>query len=492
MEYILVIDVGTSGIRGSICSRSGEITACRRFEYRPDSDEHGRVEQDMGTFLAQLENLLGLVGRDCAAGGISLCAVSVTSQRSSVIPVDREGTPLGPALMWLDRRSEPICREIDGRRDIYPLCGMTPKPVFSGPKILWLKRNMPELYDRAAKLIGFHELVLHRLTGRFVTDTSVASRSALMDIRTLEWSKPLLELFGVQRAKLCDLIPPGTAAGRLCAGAGRLLGCGDIPVISAGGDQQCAALGMGMVEPGTLCVNLGTGAYTNRLCGHVLLDPDREALCNSSAIPGKWLLETSSQASGMVYDWVRRQFFVGCGPEEMNRQAGEAGPGAHGLLMLPYLLGSGREDGGQRAEGAFLNIGVHTAKGDFARAAMEALTGEIWECLQKQQRFAGGIEKLVCAGGLSRSRLYNQILADTCNVPLEVQRQGEATTAGAFMSAAVALGLQPDLRAAWRGSCGGTDLYVPVGERHEFYRENHRRRRELFLAISRPERRGES
>ncbi len=487
MEYILVIDVGTSGIRGSILDRRGGILAWGKREYRPESDEHGRVEQNADDFLKQLDALLELAGRECAARGISLSAVSVTSQRSSVIPVDREGSPLGPAMMWLDRRSQSICREINGRFDIYPLCGMTARPVFSGPKILWMKQNLPELYGQAAKLIGFHELVLHRLTGNFVTDTSVASRSALLDIHTLEWSEPLLELFGVDRRKLCGLIAPGTAAGNISGPAGRLLGCGAIPVISAGGDQQCAALGMGMVEPGILCANLGTGAYTTLLCDRVVLDPCRKVFCNGSSIPGKWLLETSSRASGMVYDWVKGQFFEGCGAEEMNRQAEQAGLGAHSLLMLPYLLDSGEMSGG-----AFLNIGVHTVKGDFARAALEALAGEIWECLQTQRKFAGTINQLVCAGGLSRSRLYNQILADTCNVPIEVQRQREATTAGAFMSAAVALGLQQNLKAAWRGICGGTDLYLPDREKHEYYMEIHRRRRELFLAISRPERRGES
>lgn len=178
--------------------------------------------------------------------------------------------------------------------------------------------------------------------------------------------------------------------------------------------------------------------------------------------------------------------------EEMNDYAAQAGIGAHELLMLPYLLGSGQENAGAVAEGAFLNIGVHTIKGDFARAALEALAGEIWECLQNQRRFEGVTDRLVCAGGLSHSKLYNQILADTCNVPLEVQRQNEATTVGAFMSAAVTLGLQPDLRAAWCSICGGTDLYVPDRERHKRYMEIHRRRRELFLAISKPERRGET
>lgn len=492
MEYILVIDVGTSRIRGTICGHTGEIVSRRQMEYSPASDGRGGVEQDVGDFLKRLDILLDLTGMDCAAKHIHLCAIAVTSQRSSVIPVDREGEPLGPAIMWLDRRSDSICREINKSIDIYPICGMTARPVYSGPKILWLKRNLPELYEQAFKLIGFHELVLHRLTGNFVTDTSVASRSALLDIHTLKWSPELMKLFGVTEDRICDLIGPGTVAGTLSRRAEAHLRCGEVPVISAGGDQQCAALGMGLLKQGILCVNLGTGAYTTRLCDRVILDPARQTVCNGSAVPGMWLQETSSKASGMVYDWLKRQFFESCTMEEMNDYAAQAGIGAHELLMLPYLLGSGQENAGAVAEGAFLNIGVHTIKGDFARAALEALAGEIWECLQNQRRFEGVTDRLVCAGGLSHSKLYNQILADTCNVPLEVQRQNEATTVGAFMSAAVTLGLQPDLRAAWCSICGGTDLYVPDRERHKRYMEIHRRRRELFLAISKPERRGET
>lgn len=185
MEYILVIDVGTSRIRGTICGHTGEIVSRRQMEYSPASDGRGGVEQDVGDFLKRLDILLDLTGMDCVANHVHLCAIAVTSQRSSIIPVDWEGKPLGPAIMWLDRRSDSICREINKRFNIYPICGMTARPIYSGPKILWLQRNLPKLYEQAFKLIGFHELVLHRLTGNFVTDTSVASRSALLDIHTL-------------------------------------------------------------------------------------------------------------------------------------------------------------------------------------------------------------------------------------------------------------------------------------------------------------------
>ena len=128
---------------------------------------------------------------------------------------------------------------------VYGICGMRPSPVFSAPKMQYIKTYMPEIYEKAVKLIGFQEYVLHYLTGEYITDTSIASRTCLYDLHREMWSEELLGLFGIDKGKLCGLAPAGSVIGETAVGINHLLGIRHgIPVVSAGGDQQCAALGM--------------------------------------------------------------------------------------------------------------------------------------------------------------------------------------------------------------------------------------------------------
>jgi sugar (pentulose or hexulose) kinase len=486
LEYLLSLDAGTSSMRGGIYDRAGARCFFRQILYTVCSSRDGRVEMDPKTFLNALLEITRAAGEYCEENKIDLFAVVLTSQRSSLITVDLEGNPLRDAIMWQDKRTALICDEVNQRFDTYKVCGMVAMPVFTAPKILWLRQNERDIFDKAYKFLGVHEYLLYRLTGNFVTDVSVASRSCLLDICRLRWSDELLSLFEVDPKKLCNIVSVGAVCGMTTDEISSLLNCKrPIPVIAAGGDQQCAALGMEVTCTGVYSVNCGTGAYAVTIVEAPLFDPCKNVICNVSAIPGKWILEASTMSSGMVYNWFNSQFYQDDSYQKANADAAASPAGANGVIMLPDLMGRGMPDWDDNARGTFYNIGYHTQKSDFTRAVMESLAAELSNCLVMLRELTGKIGRVRCSGGLAKNSLFNQIQADMYGVPVYVKKNCEATMRGAWASATVTLGWHSDYNQAFTAEiCGREEKYTPDEKNASIYRKCNCARHLLYKSIN--------
>lgn len=296
----LVIDIGTSSARLLVIDRKGVI--CTKFQknYPLYVLNESTAIQKPEEVMEKIWEMLKAAGEWLGQNQMEAEVISVTGQRSSVIPVDEYGSAMTEAISWQDRRAAEICLEYKNEwKKIYQITGMKLSPVFSAPKMVWLKKNKPEVYQRAYKLIGFQEYVIYQLTHQFATDHSIASRTSLFDIKKLEWSEELLLIFGVKKEKLCSLIPVGGIVGNTIDEVSKCLKQRtSIPVISAGGDQQCAALGLGCLEHGDMEVNSGTGAYVIGLSDVPVLDKKMSVNCNVSAIPRKWIVEGAVLSAG--------------------------------------------------------------------------------------------------------------------------------------------------------------------------------------------------
>lgn len=245
--HILTVDVGTSSMRGIVFTREGRALFSGQRAYQPLYLQNGWVEQEPADWESALFALLSQAAEAAGAGGWGLDAIALTSQRSSIIPVDKDMRPLCNAIMWQDKRVEPLCRELERENNwVFKRCGSRVNPVFSGTKMAWLRRERPDLYKKAYKLLAVPDYLLWLLTGRLATDHTYGSRSLLMNLRTRQWDRDLLALFGVGEEKLCPLIEPGSVCGILTKEAAARTGLSQgLPVVTAGGDQQCGAIGQG-------------------------------------------------------------------------------------------------------------------------------------------------------------------------------------------------------------------------------------------------------
>jgi sugar (pentulose or hexulose) kinase len=482
---IITIDIGTTSMRAILFDAEGGQLALAREDNPPAYYADGRVEQAATTWEGILERILSACAGEARERGITVEGIALTSQRSSVIPVDREGAPLRPAIMWQDQRTEAICNRLAPRNaEVYRVCGMRVTTVMSACKMTWLRENEPDLFGRAWKLVGIHDFVLRALTGAFLTDHSLASRTNLLNLEKLDWDEGLMDLFGVPRSMLCDLVKPGSVAGGLEAGLAARVGIrAGTPVITAGGDQQCAALGLGLTGPDRVVANTGTGSYVLGYSARPAFDPDMRAFCNAAAIPGAYVVEAGMSASGVLYRWFNENFYSeaknSCadGLAAMNEEAASSPAGANGVAFLPrYKLGGDTEKGaagGAMEKGLFYGLTIATRRGDMVRALLEGIAAEMAENLRLVEALAGKAGSVHASGGLTRFDLFNQIQADLYGLPVRKAGHGEATAVGAWISAAKTLGFygsyEEAVAASERGSeiqeCAPDPANAPIYER---------------------------
>jgi sugar (pentulose or hexulose) kinase len=487
---VIAVDIGTSSLRAVLFDSAGRVRHLSRRDCVPSFLDGGRVEQDPGTWLS----LVPAAIRDCAEaartvdGGLAVEALSFTAQRSSVIPVDSGGAPLRPAIMWQDTRTEGICARLrDVQSLVYGKTGMRITPVFSAVKMTWLKENEPEVFRAAAKLVGIQDFVIRDLTGSFATDRTLASRTNLYNLYTGDWDDELLALFGVERSQLCPLVDQGSVAGRLTAAAAERLSLPQgLPVVSAGGDQQCAALGLGLLGAGDVVVNTGTGSYVVAHSAAPATDPEMRVMCNASAIPGAFILEAGTLTTGTVYRWFSENFYDRKATfPEMDAEALSSPPGANGVVLLPHFKGSGAPTWNPAARGLFYNLTLGTTRADMARSVLEGIVAEMSESLDAVARLAGPPAAIRVAGGLAKSDLFNQIQADVYGRDVLRPAEAEATALGAWISASVAVGLQSGYAEAYRRATNEASerTYSADPDRAAVYRDLRRMKALLFRSL---------
>ncbi|MFA7055362.1 MAG: FGGY family carbohydrate kinase, partial [Acholeplasmataceae bacterium] len=211
MKKIVVVDVGTQSLRAIVYNTQGEQLFVSQLQYSPMFNGI-EVEQDPRTFKDSLYGTLKEVANFAKQNQIEIGQIAVTSQRASIIPIDKNGKVLHNAITWQDRRSYEETDRVTKKmsmQDIYHKTGLRLDSYFSAPKMMWLKRNRPEIYEAAHKIIGVQDYVVYLLTNRFVTDSTQAARTLLMNINTFQWDDELLDAFELDKKLLCDIVKPG-------------------------------------------------------------------------------------------------------------------------------------------------------------------------------------------------------------------------------------------------------------------------------------------
>jgi sugar (pentulose or hexulose) kinase len=245
-----------------------------------------------------------------------------------------------------------------------------------------------------------------------------------------------------------------------------------IPVITAGGDQQCAALGLGLTGPDRVVANTGTGSYVLGYSARPVFDPEMRAFCNAAAIPGAYVVEAGMSASGAVYRWFSENFYSeaknSCtdGLTAMNEETAASPPGANGIIFLPRFRAGGIDSAAESnaaEKGLFYGLTLATRRGDMARALLEGIAADMAENLGLVETLAGKARCVYASGGLTRFELFNQIQADLYGLPVRKAGLGEATALGAWISAATTLGLYGSFKEAAAASEQGAELqeYAP-------------------------------
>ncbi|MDD4193650.1 MAG: FGGY family carbohydrate kinase [Acholeplasmataceae bacterium] len=446
MKKIVVVDVGTQSLRAIVYNTQGEQLFVSQLQYSPMFNGI-EVEQDPRTFKDSLYGTLKEVANFAKQNQIEIGQIAVTSQRASIIPIDKNGKVLHNAITWQDRRSYEETDRVTKKmsmQDIYHKTGLRLDSYFSAPKMMWLKRNRPEIYEATHKIIGVQDYVVYLLTNRFVTDSTQAARTLLMNINTFQWDDELLDAFELDKKLLCDIVKPGSIVGTLGDQLVEKTGLSkSIEVITAGGDQQCAAVGLNVLRPGTLEANIGTGSFIIAYSEKPAFDENMRILCSASAVADQWIVEAGLLTSGAIYTWYKDNFYKnGSGPIDydlINQEVTEAQAGSNGLVFVPHFKGSAAPYWNPLSKGVFFNAMFDHKRGDFARSILEGIAMEMAQNIELIENTVGYVDIIHAAGGLTKFPTFNQIQADIFNKAVSVYSSAEATALGALITTLVTL-----------------------------------------------------
>jgi xylulokinase/glycerol kinase len=494
MRYIIALDLGTSSMRSILYDENGKSACAFGHEYHAEFPRPSWVEQSPESWKRAAADVLFRTASFIKDRGLAVCGIAVTSQRSSLIPVDKEGRPLCSAIMWQDKRTIAECdgliREY-GLEHLYRLTGLRANPYFVLPKILWLKANENGIYRTMRKALGVQDYVVYCLTGEYVTDYTQAGRTMLMNIEKFQWEEDLLRIAGISAGTLPRLLPPGSVAGKLTPAFAALTGLPEgLPVAVSGGDQQNAAVALGVTAPGMAEANTGTGSFVVSYADKPVFDASCRVLVQASAIAGKWVMEAGIFNTGSIYRWFKEQYCRDLADHPkpyaaMDDEAVKSGLGARGVMMLPHFEGSAAPYWNPMAKGLFFNLSLGTTRGDMNRAILEGIAMEISDCLELIEELTGTITAVNVAGGMVKSDLFCRIQAGFYNRPVIRCKNSEASSLGACMVSAAALGMHPGLDAAFRAMGAGVEMsFQPHTKDAGVYQKLRAAKKKLYRALS--------
>ncbi|UCH36013.1 MAG: hypothetical protein JSV65_06580 [Armatimonadota bacterium] len=480
MASYLTFDIGTTALKTALVRDDGRVVALHTVEYAADAPRRGWAEMSSETYWRAAVQGTHAV---CAASGTrhqELAAIGFSSQGETFVPLDRNGEPLHPAIIWLDNRAAEIAetweaewlsRDAFRRSSGYPWlpCELT---VF---KIAWLAEHVPEAH-RAWKFVCLPDYLTYRLTSEVATDHVTALFSGMYDLATGGWHPELLAAAGISVEQLPVILPSGTVAGRVTPQAASELGIPPgVPVCAGANDQIVGAVGAGNVRPGIVTETTGT-ALAVVMTTDVLLHS--AAVCvGRHVVDDAYYALSFAPTSAIVLQWFRDLCAAGEDYEEFLAGVESVPPGCNGLTVLPHFSGTGPPTFNRDARGAFVGLALGHTRAHLARGIMEACACLLQECLEPLANQGQEMATIRSLGGAARSDLWLQMKADLLGAPVERPACPDAASLGAAMLAAAGVGQFPSVADASEAWYRTERTFEPDGECHVLYREVYDRYR---------------
>jgi glycerol kinase len=493
-SHILAIDQGTTGTTVMVISTRAEVLGRATVEVPQHFPRAGWVEHDgEEIWTGVLAAIRGALANARVDGG-AIAAIGITNQRETTLLWDRKtGVPIHRAIVWQDRRTAPECEQLRARGAetlVYERAGLLIDPYFSGTKIAWLLDHVDGARARAGRgELAFGTIdawLVHKLTGGapHATDVSNASRTMLMDLRTLRWDDALLDAVGVPREVLPEIVGSAEIVGRTRGIPGLP---DDVPIAGIAGDQQAALFGQGCFARGDVKCTYGTGAFVLMNVGSEPT-PSRHRLLTTVAwkIPGEvtYALEGSAFIAGAAVQWLRDGLGIIASAGEIEALARSV-PSSGEVVFVPALTGLGAPHWAPDARGMITGLGRDTTRAHLARATLEGIALSIADLVEAMGSDAGApLASLRVDGGAAANDLLMELQARLLRARVLRPRVVETTALGAGMLAALGAGVVPS-RDAIAGALPIEKEFAPAGDPAEMDALRARWRAALARVLSR-------
>jgi len=483
-KVLLAVDVGTTNWKVAVFDLSGKLVCIEKTATKTHYDEKNQSYYKRQEVWEEVSKLIAAVVKKCDG---DILGISVTSMAEAVVPIDKDGNECFDIITWFDTRSDREAEEIAkkvGREKLYSITGLDPNPIFSLCKMLWIKNNHPDVFDRSVKWLQMADYIIYKLSGVMVTDYTLASRTLAFDVPNNHWSNVILQTMQVDQLLLPEVAKSGTVVGNVTQKASNETGLStDIPVVVGGNDHPCAALPAGVLKGSNALDSSGTAesiimvSKKNSVPNMVFkgqrtcrfLDPERYALWGgiiSSGASFEWIYRTLTSVREWGFEQPNYDY------ADVLSQVDDVTAGSNGLLFIPHLRGSGAPYWNPKMRGAFFGLKITTTQKQLMKAVMEGMSFQARMIVDMHKDISKtDLDALCVVGGSVKNIVWQQIKADILQMPVELYDEPEATALGAAMLAGIGAGVYASMEDAIESVTQRNKIIIPDSAKKSIYND---------------------
>jgi xylulokinase len=485
-RYIITVDLGTSSTKTSLWTDAGQLVAHASSAYNLHRAEPLWAEIDPDTWWQAVCETIRKVLAKSGVTPANIAGIGVDAVSWTLIPVDSAGNPLRPAMIWLDRRAEEETTWLKSLPEAEDLVNLDANPLdaaYIAPKLIWLKKNQPDIFNSAHKFLEATGFIVSRFTGEFICDYTQAYGYHFFDLKNARWDQQAAQKIGVPIEKMPRLCPSAEVVGTVTEKAAAQTGLTPgIPVIAGCLDAAVGALGSGVIKPGQTNEQGGQAGGVGISLDHFLVEP--RLIFSHHVIAGQYLLQAGTVGGGSL-GWFRDQLgqpevvagnLIGQNPFELfSKQVEKSKPGANGLIFLPYMAGERTPLWSSIPRGIFFGLTYSTSRADILRAIMEGCAFAVYDNLQIAEEHGVVVDEYLGSGGATQSAVWCQIKADIYGKPFIIARRADGGEGGhdlgLFALTAYGIGVHKDIGACISDLLPTRQVFEPSTKNHAMYQD---------------------
>ncbi len=497
MSYVIGVDCGTSGTKTVLFDEKGSVIASHTVEYPMYQPKNGYAEQDSVDWSDAMITTIKAVIDKSGVKSDEIVGVGISGQMHGLVMLDNDGNVLRRSIIWCDQRTE---REVEQMNEILgreKLIEITANPALTGwtaAKILWVRNNEPEIYDKCRHILLPKDYLRYILTGEFATEVSDASGMQLLDVPHRCWSKEICDALDIDMSMLAKVYESCEVTGTVTAKAAALTGLKEGTIVVGGaGDNAAAAIGTGVAEDGKAFTTIGTSGVVFAHTSDIAIDPKGRVHTCCAAVPNSWHVMGVTQGAGLSLKWFRDNFCEAeketakyMGVDEyylMDKEAETVPVGADRLLYLPYLMGERTPHLDPNARGVFFGLSAMHTKKHMLRAVLEGVSYSLRDCVEVFREMNINVSDMMACGGGGTSPLWRSMLADLYDCPVKTVKSKEGPALGVALLALTGAGVYSSVPEACKAVVEVNKICEPNKENVPKYESYYQLYREIYPAI---------
>lgn len=481
--YFMGVDVGSSGCKVSVIDEKG-LSVC--FASREYSFVYGDTGSHLNPNLV-IKSVFSAIKELSDNNDLSdVKTVSVTSFGEMFVLMDKDKKVICDSITYDDIRGNDeaaYIRENFGDDKLYGITATTCAATYSLPKLMWIKKHQPEIYDKVRYMNLFADYVLFMMGAKHHTDYSLAARTMMLDIAGKCWSKEILDFAGIDENILGELVQTGTVVGEIDSSiADELSLPRDVKLLAGGHDQPCAALGAGIIEDGVALDGMGSNecivpAFDSPMINATMKESN--LVCVPYIASGKFVTYAYCRTAGSLFKWYNKV----TGDEGYPALTSAMPDEPTDIYVLPHFMGATTPYMDDESVGAMIGLKVSHTKGEITRGIIEGLNYEMLVNLKCLEKSGFKVKLLRASGGLSKSDEILQIKADVLGIPVQTLEISETGTVGIAIMGTVAMGIYKDINEAVSNIVSVKKTFYPDMEKHEIYKDRFERYKKLYNTV---------